>query len=84
MHGSDGIDTVTYADGCFNGGEQQCDDVTVTLDDASNDGRGGNDNVRSDVENVIGGTGDDTITGDVDANFLDGGDGDDTLNGAGR
>ena len=39
--------------------------------------------MRADVENVIGGTGDDTITGDAAANVLDGGDGDDVLNGGG-
>jgi uncharacterized repeat protein (TIGR01451 family) len=84
MHGGLGTDTVTYQDPCGDSGsEVQCDPVTVTLDDATNDGRGGNDNVRSDVENVIGGTGDDTITGTAGVNYLDGYDGNDTINGLG-
>lgn len=84
MHGGVGSDTVTYADGCFDGStEIQCDPVTVTIDDNSNDGRAGGDNVRTDVENVIGGTGNDTISGTAGPNVLDGHDGNDTINGLG-
>jgi Ca2+-binding RTX toxin-like protein len=44
---------------------------------------GERDNVRSDVENVIGGSGADFVTGDDDANVLIGGGGNDDLNGKG-
>ena len=56
MFGGSGIDTVTYA--------SRTNPVTVTIDDASNDGEAGeNDDVGSGVENVIGGSGDDSIVG---------------------
>jgi hypothetical protein len=55
--------------------------VTVTLDNQANDGQPGEgDNVGSDVENLIGGTGDDTLNGDGNPNDIDGGDGGDVIN----
>ena len=58
------------------------EDLTVTIDNTADDGESGElDNVRTDVENLIGGAGDDTFTGSSSANVLTGGDGDDTLNG---
>jgi Ca2+-binding RTX toxin-like protein len=75
MFGGSGIDTVTYA--------SRTNPVTVTIDDASNDGEAGEkDDVGSGVENVIGGSGDDNITGSSGANYLQGGPGNDTLSGA--
>ena len=60
----------------FPGGE------VVTLDDLANDGRPGETfNIRSTVENVIGGPGGDQIDGSSGANTLDGAGGNDTLNG---
>ena len=57
-------------------------DVTVTLDDVANDGEGGeSDNVRSSVEDVVTGTGNDTITGSSADNSLDGSAGNDTVSG---
>ena len=58
--------------------------VTVTLDDVANDGGVGElDNVRSDVEDVTGGVGNDSLTGSDRPNELVGGSGNDTLNGLG-
>ena len=75
MFGGSGIDTVTYA--------SRTNPVTVTIDDASNDGEAGeNDDVGSGVENIIGGSGDDSIVGSAGKNSLMGGPGNDTLLGA--
>lgn len=75
-----GIDTADYS--------QRLDDLVITLDGKPNDGtptvgttKGEGDNVMSDVENVIGGFGDDSITGSAKRDILRGGGGDDTLTG---
>jgi hypothetical protein len=58
--------------------------VSVSLDDVANDGASGEgDNVRPTVDDVTGGSGNDTLTGDDGANGLTGGLGDDVLSGAG-
>jgi Ca2+-binding RTX toxin-like protein len=59
--------------------------VTVTLDDAANDGAAGqaSENIHSDVEKVVGGSGNDQLDGSAGPNTLDGGDGNDTVNGLG-
>jgi Ca2+-binding RTX toxin-like protein len=76
ISGGDGHDTVTY--------EERAAPLIVTLDGAANDGEAGeNDVVAGDIEDVIGGTGDDTITGSPDANEIDGGDGGDVIDGGG-
>ncbi|MDQ4107850.1 MAG: hypothetical protein M3138_03460, partial [Actinomycetota bacterium] len=63
LHGRAGIDTVDYSSA---GGP-----VTVTIGVGADDGEAGeNDEVRGTVENVIGGSGDDTITGSTFANRL--------------
>jgi Ca2+-binding RTX toxin-like protein len=54
--------------------------VTVTLDGAANDGAG-HDQVGTDVEDVVGTIGNDSLTGDGDSNDLDGGAGQDILRG---
>jgi Ca2+-binding RTX toxin-like protein len=57
---------------------------TITIDDAANDGIAGEeDNVRTDVEDVDAGPGNDRITGSAGANTLMGGDGNDDLTGGG-
>jgi hypothetical protein len=57
--------------------------VVVTLDGRANDGEAyESDNVRS-VEEVLGGSGDDVLVGDADANGLFGGPGNDALAGGG-
>jgi Ca2+-binding RTX toxin-like protein len=56
--------------------------VTVSLDNVANDGAAGEkDDVRSDIEDVAGGSGNDTLTGDKDANLLIGNGGADKLYG---
>ena len=75
ISGGSGLDTVTYASHA---------PVTVTLDGASNDGSGAEqDNVRPDVEKVIGTGGDDTLTGSGGDDTLDGAGGTDRLEGLG-
>lgn len=61
-------------------------DVTVTLDDAANDGEAGErDDIRTDVEDLgaLGGgaSGSATLVGDADVNVLTGGPGEDTIDG---
>ena len=71
--GGPDVDTVRMP---YPGGE------VVTLDDLANDGRPGETfNIRSSVENVIGGPGGDQIDGSSGPNMLDGAGGNDTLNG---
>lgn len=56
--------------------------LTITIDGSANDGLASEaDNVKTDVEAVVGGTAADTITGGSGNETLHGGDGADTLNG---
>ena len=74
VNGGDGEDTVNYG--------SRSGDLTIDLDDIATDGESDEgDNLKSDIENVVGGAGDDTITGSAFANVLDGGAGDDVLDG---
>jgi Ca2+-binding RTX toxin-like protein len=74
--GGGGNDTVDYSG--------RSEDLTITLDNQANDGATDeNDWIQADVENVIGGDGDDTIVGNDQRNRLDGGGGDDHLTGNG-
>jgi Ca2+-binding RTX toxin-like protein len=74
--GSAGIDTVTYA--------ARLVGVRVTIDNVANDGQGAEgDNVRGDVENLIGGRGNDSLTGSNAANQIFGGPGNDRIVGLG-
>jgi len=76
LAGGEGADTVLY--------DERSAPVIVTLDGAGNDGGAGEgDNVRPDVEAVVGGSGADALTGDADANVFDGGAGNDLLLGEG-
>ena len=71
--GGAGSDTAAYN----NRGAAQ----TITLDGVANDGTAGEgDNLRGDVENVLGGAGADRITGNGAANEIRGGFGDDVIN----
>ncbi|MBX3210396.1 MAG: hypothetical protein KF850_00025 [Labilithrix sp.] len=75
MNGGPGIDTVDYS--------ARTVALVVTMDGAAaNDGEAGeNDNVRGDIENIKGGSGDDTITGNALSNVITGGPGNDVLSG---
>jgi Ca2+-binding RTX toxin-like protein len=76
--GGPDIDQVIYDD------RPNADPLSITIDNVADDGSTGeNDNIRTDVENVDGGPGPDTITGNGENNLLQGRDGDDTIVGAG-
>jgi Ca2+-binding RTX toxin-like protein len=69
VSGGPGVDTVDYLGG----------PAPVTLDDAANDGPVGADNVRSDIENVVGTTSPEAITGSPAANRLEAREGRDSV-----
>lgn len=77
--GEAGTDEVTYAD--------RTEAVTVGIGTYADDGSGADgpatarDNVRTDVENVVGGAGNDSLSGSTAANALRGGPGADTITG---
>jgi Ca2+-binding RTX toxin-like protein len=79
--GGAGSDAAGYAD--------RATGVTVTIDNVANDGNSGDgpagarDNVRTDIESLVGGPGADTLTGSATANTLDGRGGADVLSGLG-
>ena len=74
--GGTGTDTATYA--------ARTAPVVVDLDDVADDGQAGEaDDVRSDVEVVIGGTAADRLTGSAGPNRLEGRSGSDRLSGLG-
>jgi Ca2+-binding RTX toxin-like protein len=74
FNGGPGSDTISYA------GRTAA--VTISLDGVAHDGELGElDKVMADVENAIGGAGNDTITGSPADNVLDGGPGNDTIAG---
>lgn len=76
FNGGAGLDTVDYSG--------RVAPVAVTLDGASaNDGDilGEGDNVAADVENVLGGSGNDVLTGNASNNLISGGLGDDVIAG---
>ncbi len=69
--GSAGSDTVTYSD------RGALETVLVSLDNVANDGRplplpAEGDDVRTSIDNVVGGAGPDTISGSATVNRLDG------------
>jgi len=72
FNGGAGHDTVSW--------EYYEQSVVVTIDGLANDGiAGANDNVAADVEGVVGGTADDTLTGSAAANVIEGGPGSDVI-----
>jgi len=76
IRGDGGVDAADYSTRSAN--------VTVTIDDAANDGElNEGDNVSTATEYVVGGSGNDKITGSGAANFLIGGAGIDTIRGGG-
>ena len=75
VRGGDGTDTATFA--------ARTDPQQISLDDLPNDGGGAtpSDNIHTDVENAVGGSGNDTITGSAVGNGLQGGPGVDNMDG---
>jgi Ca2+-binding RTX toxin-like protein len=74
LRGQQGRDTVSY--------DSSDAPITVTLDDQTNDGAPGEgDNVASDVEIILGGGDEDTLSGNAATNTLDGGSGEDFIDG---
>ena len=74
LHGGSGLDRVEYTG--------RVDPVIVTIDDVANDGAAGEgDNVFTDVEDLRGGHGNDTLTGSSIGNRIDGCYGSDNVNG---
>ena len=72
INGGGGNDRVDFS--------QRTQPLTVDLDGEANDGEAGErDNVQPDVEEVIGGSQDDTLIGSTAANLLEGRDGQDTI-----
>jgi Ca2+-binding RTX toxin-like protein len=60
--------------------------VSISLDDIANDGPSAivrNDNIRSDVETLVGGVGNDILIGSDSSNLILGGPGNDTIRGLG-
>ncbi|HWS35826.1 MAG TPA: calcium-binding protein [Actinoplanes sp.] len=76
FYGGAGHDTATY--------QNRKKAVTLDADGKADDGaKGEKDNIATDVENLIGGAGNDRITGNNGPNYLRGGFGDDIINGLG-
>ncbi len=74
MNGGRGTDTADYS--------ARIVPLLITVNGSANDGASSEgDNVKADVENVIGGSGNDQITGSTLSNRLTGGPGNDTLSG---
>ena len=74
LQGGSGNDTADYS--------SRTTGLNISLDNVANDGAAGeHDNVMSDVETVLGGSGNDKIVGDPSANLLKGNGGNDTLYG---
>jgi len=74
LNGGVGADTVSYSAASAR--------LSISIDGRANDGATGErDSVALDVENVIGGSGSDKITGSASANDLNGGTGNDTITG---
>jgi Ca2+-binding RTX toxin-like protein len=77
INGGAGEDTASYR-------SHQFTSVTVDIDGVADDGQGGGaegDNVKTDVENLIGSDNSDSLTGDGDANTISGRNGSDILTG---
>lgn len=94
IDGGDGNDVLTGGDGNDQldgrAGNDTADyshstsDLTIRLDNKKGDGeRGESDTVGADIENVLGGSGNDSIIGSDARNVLSGGGGNDTLAGGG-
>jgi Ca2+-binding RTX toxin-like protein len=92
LNGGDGNDALSGGPGAdvFNGGggidtaiyEERTAGLRISLDGVANDGQlDEHDNVKPDVENVVGGRGNDAIVGSEASNRLDGRGGNDSIGG---
>ena len=77
LDGGPGIDTAVYNSG------RGLSNVVVNLAANVDNGGDGTNDTLTDIENILGGEGNDTIVGNAIGNVLDGGPGDDTIAGAG-
>ena len=76
LNGGSGGDTADYS--------KRTRAVTADIDNVADDGESNErDNIRSDVENIWGGSGNDRLTGSSGVNYLIGNSGQDTLTGLG-
>lgn len=76
MDGNGGADTLDYS--------ARTAPVFVTLGDAiANEGEAGENDLALDMEKILGGSGNDSLTGDDGSNFISPASGNDTVNGAG-
>lgn len=74
LAGGSGKDTVTY--------EERKASVNVDLDGKKDDGQNSEkDLVKTDIENIVGGKGNDTLIGNDSSNKIEGGKGNDTIKG---
>ena len=72
--GGTGVDVAKYS--------EKIKGLTLDIDNRADDGTAGEkDNIKSDIENIIGGSGNDTITGSSGANTILGGLGNDSISG---
>ena len=78
LDGGEGVDTVSYQAGL-----SDTAGVTVNLATGTAEGDEAGSDTLIGIENVIGGAGNDTLTGDDGANILDGSAGNDRIHGAG-
>jgi Ca2+-binding RTX toxin-like protein len=92
LNGGDGSDTLQGETGAdvFIGGagadtavySEKTKNLTLDIDNKADDGIANEkDNIKSDVENITGGKGNDTITGSSGVNVISGGAGNDTISG---
>ena len=79
VNGGDGADTASYASSADTDGDSLGVTVNLLTGDTSGDDAEGDTLVN--IENLLGSTLDDKLTGDAEANTLTGGDGADTLRG---
>jgi Ca2+-binding RTX toxin-like protein len=81
LYGGDGPDTIGGgADADTVDFTSEVRSVFVSIDGVANDGFAGEgDNVLTDVENIIGGSGDDVLGGSTAVNSIDGGPGNDSI-----
>ncbi len=71
LDGGAGVDTADYSDSAA--------PVAVSLTDGTASGGDAEGDTLTSIENLIGSIGDDTLTGDAEANYIDGGRGADTI-----